>query len=33
MVGDVSSSNRRALMYATRFLGFKVTQERYGLKL
>lgn len=33
MVGDVSASNLRALMYAQRFLGFKVTQERYGLKL
>ena len=33
MVGDVSASNLRALMYAQRFLGFKVTQERYGRKL
>ena len=33
MVGEVSANNLRALKYAFRFLGFKVTRERYGLKL
>ena len=30
-VGDVSASNRRALVVAQRALGFKVDCERYGL--
>ena len=32
-VGDVSASNRRALVVAQRALGFKTDCERYGLKL
>lgn len=33
MVGDVSHSNRRALLFAQRALGFKVERVRYGLTL
>jgi RimJ/RimL family protein N-acetyltransferase len=32
-VGDVSASNRRALVVAQRALGFTVDSQRYGLKL
>lgn len=33
MVGDVSASNRRALLFARRALGFSVERVRYGLTL